>query len=83
MELKKRQPIMHIPYNYSTKNVKELLKKNNFEIRQSGYMYYCNKPEAKEIVFRETFEGRHIFYVDKDYRHTVSQALLLSAEKVS
>lgn len=64
---------------YSTQRVIEILDMHCFDnIRQSGYMYYCNRPEAKEITFRETFGGNHVFYVGTEHCHNVYQAMKMA-----
>lgn len=64
---------------YSTQRVIEILEMHCFDsIRQSGYIYYCNRPGTKEITFRETFGGNHVFYVGTEHCHNVYQAIRMA-----
>jgi hypothetical protein len=64
---------------HSTQYVIEILNMHSFDdIRQSGYMYYCNRPGSKEITFRETFGGNHVFYVGTEHCHSVYQAIKMA-----
>lgn len=64
---------------YSTQYVIERLNAAGFDdIKQSGYLYYCNCPGAKKITFRETFGGHHVFYIDNWYCHDVDRAIRMA-----
>lgn len=67
---------------YSTQYVIEVLNAHCFDdIRQSGNNYYCNRPGAKEIIFRELFGGNHVFYIGEVKCDSVYEAINVAGAK--
>ncbi|MDO9492837.1 hypothetical protein [Acetobacterium sp.] len=81
-KLEAKQIIQMAKPRYSTQYVIEILEQYCFDdIRQAGHMHYCNRPGTKEITFRETFGGNHVFYVGNDHYHDVYQAMRMAGAK--
>jgi hypothetical protein len=76
LQLENRKISQMSRVQYSTQRVIEILNMNCFnDIKRSGYIYYCNRLGAKEIMFRELFGGNHVFYVNKEHCHDVYKAI--------